>query len=64
MSSKSLNPPPRGVSSLLAIMLPLIALSMRALWQIDRRTGLLVLPYLLWSLYATYLNAGFWWLNP
>lgn len=48
----------------LAIMLPLIALSIRALWRLDRRAGLLMLPYLLWSLYATYLNAGFWWLNP
>ena len=48
----------------LAIMLPLIVLSMRAMWRIERRAGLLMLPYLLWSRYATYLNVGFWWLNP
>ena len=48
----------------LAIMLPLVVLSVRAMWRIDRRAGLLMLPYLLWSLYATYLNVGFWWLNP
>jgi benzodiazapine receptor len=23
----------------------------------------LLLPYLVWTLYAAYLNAGFWWLN-
>lgn len=50
--------------AVLAIMLPLIALSMHALWTLDRRAGLLMVPYLLWSVYATYLNAGFWWLNP
>lgn len=48
----------------LAILLPLIALTLHALWQLDRRAGLLMLPYLLWSLYATYLNLGFRWLNP
>ena len=48
----------------LAIMLPLIALSVRALWRLDRWAGMLMLPYLLWSLSATYLNVGFWWLNP
>jgi len=25
--------------------------------------GLLLIPYLLWVSYATYLNAGYWWLN-
>jgi len=25
--------------------------------------GWMLLPYLLWAGYATYLNAGFWWLN-
>jgi len=48
----------------LAALLPLIGLTLRALWPIDRRAALLMLPYLLWSLYATYLNVGFWWLNP
>lgn len=48
----------------LAALLPLIALTLRAFLALDRRAALLMLPYLLWSLYATYLNAGFWWLNP
>jgi benzodiazapine receptor len=29
----------------------------------DRRAAWLMAPYLGWSLFATYLNAGFWWLN-
>lgn len=48
----------------LAALLPLIGLTMRAFLALDRRAALLMLPYLLWSLYATYLNLGFWWLNP
>ena len=58
-----LHSPALGVV-VLAIMLPLIGFTIRALWRLDRRAGLLMLPYLLWSLYATYLNVGFWWLNP
>jgi tryptophan-rich sensory protein len=48
----------------LAALLPLIGLAIRAFLPLDRRAALLMLPYLLWSLYATYLNLGFWWLNP
>jgi len=48
----------------LAALLPLIALAIRAFLPLDRRAAGLMLPYLLWSLYATYLNAGFLWLNP
>lgn len=55
---------PRLGLAVLAALLPLIALTLRAFLRIDRRAGLLMLPYLLWSLYATYLNLGFWWLNP
>lgn len=55
---------PRLGLAVLAALLPLIALTLQAFLRIDRRAGLLMLPYLLWSLYATYLNLGFWWLNP
>jgi benzodiazapine receptor len=44
-------------------MLVLIGLTARAFARIDRPAAWLLLPYLLWSSYATYLNAGFWWLN-
>ena len=45
-------------------MLALIVLTIRAFERIDRRAALLMLPYLAWSCYATWLNLGFWWLNP
>jgi len=48
----------------LAVLLPLIGLTIRAFALLDRRAAALMLPYLLWSLYATYLNVGFRWLNP
>jgi benzodiazapine receptor len=51
----------------LAIILPLlvlIVLTVRAFLPLDRRAALLLLPYGLWCVYATYLNAGFLWLNP
>ncbi len=44
-------------------MLVLIVLTARSFARIDRPAAWLLLPYLLWSGYATYLNAGFWWLN-
>jgi len=31
--------------------------------KVDRRTLLVFLPYLTWLSYASYLNAGVWWLN-
>ena len=29
----------------------------------DRFAGRLLIPYLIWVSYASYLNAGYWWLN-
>ncbi len=58
-----LQSPPLGLL-VLGALLPLIGLTIRAFLPLDRRAALLMLPYLLWSLYATYLNLGFWWLNP
>ncbi len=31
--------------------------------RIDRLAGACLVPYLAWVLFATYLNAGIWWLN-
>jgi benzodiazapine receptor len=44
-------------------MLLLIALTIRAFNRIHRLAALMLVPYLVWSGYATYLNLGFWWLN-
>lgn len=34
-----------------------------AFWRIDRRAALLLVPYLAWVSFATYLNYAFWTLN-
>ncbi len=34
-----------------------------ASWRADKISGLILLPYLLWTSFATYLNAALWWLN-
>lgn len=41
----------------------LIAMTIVKFSKRDRRASWLMAPYLGWSLFATYLNAGFWWLN-
>ena len=50
----------------LAVSLALIAaivLTVRRFAAIDRGATWLLVPYLLWTGYAVYLNAGLWWLN-
>jgi benzodiazapine receptor len=42
----------------------LIVLTMHAFWKVRRLAAWLMAPYLAWTGYATYLNVGFWWLNP
>ena len=44
-------------------LLALIVLTILRFAGIDRLAAGLLLPYLAWGSYATYLNAGFWWLN-
>ncbi len=40
-----------------------IAATTRAFWQLDRRSGLLMVPYLAWVAFAALLNAAIWWMN-
>lgn len=40
-----------------------ILLTILAFRRIDRTASLLLVPYLIWVCYATYLNSGFWLLN-
>jgi tryptophan-rich sensory protein len=40
-----------------------IAIAGLKFWQLDKTAGLLFVPYLTWVSFATYLNAGLWWLN-
>ena len=47
----------------LVILLVLVAETMLAFGRIDRRAAWLLATYLLWLLFAAYLNAGVWLLN-
>ena len=57
-----LHAPAAGLLVIL-VLLALIVLTIRSFARIDRPAAALLVPYLGWSAYATYLNAGFWWLN-
>lgn len=47
----------------LLCLLALIAVTLRRFYRIDRVSGYLLLPYLLWVTFAGYLNLGIYWLN-
>lgn len=50
----------------LVVILVLLVLIVATLWtfgRVDRRAGALLVPYLLWTSFAAYLNYGFWVLN-
>lgn len=46
------------------ILWVLIVLVLYKFWKIDKTAGLLMLPYLAWVSFATYLNYSIWILNP
>lgn len=51
--------------AVLVLLCVLAALTMAQFQKIRRSAGLLLLlPYMLWLLFALYLNAGVWLLNP
>ena len=54
--------PAAGLAVIL-LLLAAAALTVRAFLPLHRLGGALLLPYVAWLSYATYLNAGFWWLN-
>jgi benzodiazapine receptor len=47
----------------LLILVMLACLTAASFRPISRPAFLLMLPYITWTCYAAYLNAGFWWLN-
>lgn len=49
---------------ILLILLVLIERTQKWFRTVDRLASRLMIPYFLWVLFATYLNAGVWWLNP
>lgn len=58
-----------GAHSLIGALLLLLAMLgemvglWRACWKTNHLAGYLLLPYCAWLVFATYLTAGFWWLN-
>ena len=53
-----------GVALLeIAILWLTILATIIAFWRVRRAAGALLLPYLVWVSFATYLNAGIWRLN-
>lgn len=50
--------------AVLVLLCVLAALTMAQFRKIRRSAGLLLLPYMLWLLFALYLNADVWLLNP
>jgi tryptophan-rich sensory protein len=51
----------------LLVMVPLLLLTAATMWQfakVRRPASWLMLPYMLWTCYAAYLNGGILWLNP
>ncbi len=58
-----LHSPGLAMAVILA-MLVLVGRTIAAFAGQDRLAAALLVPYALWSCYATYLNAGFLWLNP
>ena len=56
----------RAIGAGLAVILVLWVLIAATMWafdRVDRRAALLLVPYLLWVSFATYLNYAFWTLN-
>lgn len=47
----------------LILLVVLVALMVFAFWRVDPLAGILQIPYLLWVIFASYLNLGVWLLN-
>jgi tryptophan-rich sensory protein len=57
-----MNSPALGMLVIVPLLV-LIGLTIVSFWRLYPAAACLLLPYLCWTGYATYLNAGFWWLN-
>lgn len=57
-----LHNPGLALGVILALLV-LLGLTIRVFLRVDRLAAALLAPYFLWVCYATWLNAGFWWLN-
>ena len=54
----------RGLALIdIAVLWIAIVATMLAFWQVSPAAGALLIPYLAWVTYATYLSGASWWLN-
>jgi tryptophan-rich sensory protein len=58
----ALHSPAFGLAVILALLAAIIA-TIALFRRVDGVAAGLLLPYLAWVLFATYLNTGVWWLN-
>ena len=58
-----LHNPPLALAVLL-VLLALIVVTTQSFARLNRAAVWLMLPYLGWTGFTAYLDAGFWWLNP
>jgi tryptophan-rich sensory protein len=49
--------------AVILLLLGAVGFTCARFWRLNRAAGVLFLPYLAWVGFASYLNAGFWWLN-
>lgn len=54
----------RAALLVVVLLVAAVAVTVRAFARVDRFAAVLMLPYLAWTAYATYLTIGFWMLNP
>lgn len=47
----------------LLLLVVLVAVMVYLFWRVDPLAGILQLPYLLWVIFASYLNLGVWLMN-
>lgn len=57
-----LHAPFAGLVVIVGLLVALVA-TMLQFWKVDRIAGAILVPYLLWIIFATTLNFGIWWLN-
>src|SRR4051794_13661593 len=58
----ALHSPVLGLAIILALLVAIVT-TIRLFAGIDRVAAWLLAPYLAWVAFASYLNAGIWWLN-
>lgn len=47
----------------LILLIFLIILNIKSFYKIEKKAGILLIPYLIWCIYAAFLNFGLWYLN-